>query len=145
MAATSRAEANWSGDLIKGGGSVKPASGAFGELPISWAARTERPGGITNTSPEELLAAAHSACFSMAFANGLAKAGHHADRLDTSAEVDFVPGQGITQIRLHVRGKVQGLDAAEFQRLAEDAKQNCPVSKLFRGNAEITLDAALAG
>jgi lipoyl-dependent peroxiredoxin len=143
MAATSRAEASWSGDLAKGGGTVKPASGAFGALPISWAARSERPGGINKTSPEELLAAAHSACFSMAFANGLSKAGHQVEGLDTSAEVDFVPGQGITQIRLSVRGHIHGLDAAEFQKLAEDAKENCPVSKLFHGNTEIKLDARL--
>ena len=145
MAATSRAEANWEGDLAKGGGHVRPASGAFGELPISWAARSERPSGINKTSPEELLAAAHSACFSMAFANGLSKAGHHVERLDTTAEVDFVPGQGITTIRLSVRGRVQGLDERGFQKLADEAKDNCPVSKLFHGNAEISLDARLVG
>jgi len=129
MAATSRAEANWEGDLAKGGGHVKPASGAFGDLPISWAARSERPAGINTTSPEELLAAAHSACFSMAFANGLSKAGHHVDRLDTTAEVDFVPG----------------LDERGFQKLADEAKESCPVSKLFHGNAEISLDARMVG
>ncbi|TMC89795.1 MAG: hypothetical protein E6J12_08690 [Chloroflexi bacterium] len=132
MAATSRAEANWEGDLAKGGGHVRPASGAFGELPISWAARSERPSGINTTSPEELLAAAHSACFSMAFANA-------------TAEVDFVPGQGITTIRLSVRGRVQGLDERGFQKLADEAKDSCPVSKLFHGNAEISLDARLVG
>ena len=142
MAATSRAEASWKGDLINGGGTVKPASGAFSELPISWAARAERPSG-SKTSPEELLAAAHAGCFSMAFSNGLAKAGHTAERLDTSAEVDFVPGTGITAIRLSVRGHVPGLDPAEFQRLAEEAKDGCPVSKLFHGNAEVSLQAEL--
>jgi osmotically inducible protein OsmC len=142
MAATSRAEASWQGDLIKGGGTVKPASGAFHDLPISWAARAERPIGST-TSPEELLAAAHAGCFSMAFSNGLTKAGHHVDRLDTTAEVDFVPGTGITAIRLSVRGHVHGLEAAEFQKLAEEAKEGCPVSKLFKGNAQISLKAEL--
>ena len=89
MAATSRAEARWEGDLIKGGGHVKPASEAFGELPITWAARAEHQHG--STSPEELIAAAHASCYCMAFSNGLSKAGHAVERLDTTAEVDFVP------------------------------------------------------
>ena|SRR5438874_10940568 len=143
MTATSRAEASWEGDLAKGGGHVKPASGAFGELAITWGARAERPSGIKSTSPEELLASAHAGCFSMAFANGLSKAGHRVERLDTSAEIDFVPGEGITNIRLGVRGRVSGVDAAAFEKLAEEAKENCPVSKLFHGNAQVTLDAKL--
>jgi osmotically inducible protein OsmC len=143
MAATSRAEANWEGDLAKGGGHVRPASGAFGELAVTWAARSERPAGIKETSPEELLAAAHAGCFSMALANELSKAGHRVERLDTTAEIDFVPGQGITAIRLGVRAKVSGLDGAGFQKLAEAAKEGCPVSKLFHGNAQISLDAHL--
>jgi len=142
VAATSRADATWEGDLIKGGGTVKPVSGAFDELPVSWAARAERPSG-NMTSPEELLAAAHAACYSMAFSNGLAKAGHQPERLDTSAEVDFVPGKGITQIRLSVRGRVKGLDASEFERLAAEAKDGCPVSQALKGNVEITLDARM--
>src|SRR5712671_2723271 len=101
MAAISRADATWEGDLTSGSGHVKPESGAFAELPITWASRAERTHG--KTSPEELIAAAHASCFSMAFSNGLAKAGHKAERLDTSAEVDFVPGKGITHIRLSVR------------------------------------------
>ena len=141
MAATSRAEATWEGDLMKGGGTVKPDSGAFGELPVSWAARAERPSG--KTSPEELIAAAHAACYSMAFSNGLAKAGHQPERLDTSAEVDFVPGKGITHIRLSVRGRVQGLDSKEFERLAAEAKDGCPVSQALKGNVEISLDARM--
>ena len=88
MAAVSRADANWEGDLIHGGGSVRPASGAFAELPVTWATRAERSEGAT--SPEELLAAAHAACFCMAFSNGLAKAGHEDIRLSTSSEVEFV-------------------------------------------------------
>lgn len=141
MAATSRAEATWEGDLMKGGGTVKPDSGAFGELPVSWAARAERPSG--KTSPEELIAAAHAACYSMAFSNGLAKAGHQPERLDTSAEVDFVPGKGITNIRLSVRGRVTGLDSKEFERLAAEAKEGCPVSQALKGNVEISLDARM--
>ena len=141
MAATSRADATWEGDLMKGAGTVAPASGAFERLPVSWAARAERPSG--KTSPEELIAAAHAACYSMAFSNGLAKAGHTAERLDTSAEVDFMPGTGITAIRLSVRGRVNGLDGAEFNTLAEAAKEGCPVSKALKGNVPISLDARL--
>jgi len=143
MAATSRAEASWEGDLMKGSGTVKPASGAFGTLPITWAARSERAAGETKTSPEELIAAAHAGCFSMAFSNGLAKAGHTAERLDTTAAVDFVPGKGITKIALEVRGRVPGIDAREFERLAEAAKEGCPVSQAMHNNVEITLDARL--
>jgi osmotically inducible protein OsmC len=143
MAATSRADATWEGDLMKGSGTVKPASGAFGILPISWAARSERHSGETKTSPEELIAAAHAGCYSMAFSNGLAKAGHAAQRLDTSAEVEFVPGKGITKIALSVRGRVQGIGADDFERLAEEAKAGCPVSQALKGNVEITLDARL--
>src|SRR5437588_12454631 len=102
MAAISRADAVWEGDLTSGKGRVKVASGAFNEFPVTWASRAERTHG--GTSPEELLAAAHAACYSMAFSNGLAKAGHHPERLNTSAEVEFVPGTGITTITLTVRG-----------------------------------------
>ena len=140
MAATSKAEANWKGDLIKGGGSVKPASGAFGELPITWAARAEHQHG--KTSPEELIAAAHASCYCMAFSNGLSMAGHVVERLDTTAEVDFVPGSGITQIRLSVRGRVKGVDAAGFQKLAEEAKTGCPVSQALKA-VPISLEASL--
>ena len=140
MAATSRAEASWEGDLIKGGGHVKPATGAFGELPITWAARAEHQHG--KTSPEELIAAAHASCYCMAFSNGLSKAGHHVDRLDTTAEVDFVPGSGITQIRLSVRGRVHGVDDPGFQKLAEEAKTGCPVSQALKA-VPIILDAKL--
>lgn len=144
MAATSRAEATWEGDLMKGSGTVKPESGAFGTLPITWAARSERKEGETKTtSPEELIAAAHAGCFCMAFSNGLAKAGHTAERLDTTATIDFVPGKGITHITLSVRGRVQGIDGREFERLAEAAKDGCPVSQALKGNVEIALDARL--
>ena len=143
MAATSHAEATWEGDLPKGHGTVKPASGAFGTLPITWAARSERAAGETTTSPEELIAAAHAGCFSMAFSNGVSKAGHTVERLDTSASVDFVPGKGITHIALSVRGRVEGIDGREFERLAEEAKAGCPVSQALKGNVEITLDARL--
>src|SRR2546430_13220671 len=127
MAATSRAEARWEGDLVKGSGHVKPASEAFAELPITWAARAEHQHGTT--SPEELIAAAHASCYCMAFSNGLSKAGHVVERLDTTADVDFVPGTGITQIPVSVRGRVKGLDAAGFQKLAEEANTRRPRSQ----------------
>src|SRR5438309_8374024 len=141
MAAISRADATWEGDLMSGGGRVKPESGAFGELPITWAARAERQHG--KTSPEELIAAAHAACYSMAFSNGLAKAGHHPERLSTTAEVEFVPGTGITTITLSVRGHIHGIEAGEFQKLAQEAKDGCPVSQALKGNVKINLKAEL--
>src|SRR5437879_11608525 len=141
MAAISRADATWEGDLMSGSGRVKPESGAFGELPITWAARAERQHG--KTSPEELIAAAHAACYSMAFSNGLAKAGHHPERLSTTAEVEFVPGTGITTITLTVRGHIHGIEAGEFQKLADAAKDGCPISQALKGNVELKLKAEL--
>src|SRR6476646_1027197 len=132
MAAVSRADAVWEGDLASGKGRVKVASGTFDEFPVTWASRAERTHG--GTSPEELLAAAHAACFSMAFANGLSKAGHHPERLNTTAEVEFVPGTGITTITISVRGHIHGIDAGEFQTLAEAAKAGCPISQALKGN-----------
>src|SRR6185436_7404004 len=101
---------------------------AFGPLDVSWAARSEESSG-GKTSPEELIAAAHSACFSMALSHALAQAGTPADQLDTTATVTFVPGTGITKIALTVRGTVPGLDEAGFVAAAEVAVENCPVSK----------------
>ena len=141
MAAISRADATWEGDLMSGSGHVKPESGAFPELPISWASRAERQHG--KTSPEELIAAAHSSCYCMAFSNGLAKAGHKPERLDTSAEIEFVPGTGITTATLTVRGHVHGISNDEFQKLAEAAKEGCPVSQAMHGNVELRLHATL--
>ncbi len=141
MAAISRADATWEGDLVSGGGHVKPESGAFAELPITWASRAERQHG--KTSPEELIAAAHAACFSMAFSNGLAKAGHKPERLDTSVEIEFVPGTGITTSTITVRGHIHGIGNDEFQKLAKEAEEGCPVSKAMHGNVELRLDATL--
>ena len=139
MAVESRADVTWEGDLLSGHGHVTPASGAFPELPVTWRARSEsREKG---TSPEELIAAAHAACYSMALSNGLAQAGHPPERLDTSARVGFQAGEGITGIQLSVRGRVPGLDATGFQQAAEDAKENCPVSKALAG-VKITLAEA---
>jgi lipoyl-dependent peroxiredoxin len=133
----------WHGSLMDGAGTIAPAgSGAFGALDVSWPARTEAPDG--KTSPEELIAAAHSACFSMALSHGLAQSGTTPERLDTTATVTFVPGEGITKIALRVRGVVPGVDAAAFKDAAEAAKVGCPVSKALAAVPEITLDAALA-
>ena len=141
MAAISRADVTWQGDLMHGSGKVKVASGAFGEFPVTWATRAERTHG--GTSPEELIAAAHAACYSMAFSNGLAKAGHAPERLNTTAEVEFVPGTGITTITLTVKGHIHHLDQAEFEKLAEEAKVGCPVSQALKGNVKINLQAEL--
>jgi osmotically inducible protein OsmC len=142
MATERTMSTTWHGTLMDGSGTIHEAgSGAFGALDVSWASRAEVPDG--RTSPEELIAAAHSACFAMGLAHGLAQAGTPADRLDTSATVTFVPGEGITKIALTVRGSVPGLDAAAFDEAAEGAKVGCPVSKALAAVPEITLEAAL--
>jgi osmotically inducible protein OsmC len=139
----STAHVTWSGSLLEGGGSIDSVgSGAFGSLPVDWQARIGEEAG--KTTPEELLAAAHAACFSMALSNVLAKAGHAPERLETSATVTFVPGTGITKSALSVRATVPGIEEAAFQDAAEDARQNCPVSKALAAVPEITLDASLA-
>jgi lipoyl-dependent peroxiredoxin len=140
-----RADVTWSGDLLSGSGTIDSVgSGAFGPLDVSWPARSEDASG-GKTSPEELVAAAHATCFSMAFAGGLAKAGHAPERLSTSAAVTFVPGTGITKIALSVRGVVPGMAAAAFREAAEAAKVGCPVSQALAAVPEITLDAQLEG
>lgn len=141
MAAISRADATWKGDLMHGSGRVKVASGTFEEFPVTWETRAERTHG--GTSPEELIAAAHAACFSMAFSNALAKAGHDPERLNTSAEVEFVPGTGITTINLGVKGHIHGISDADFQKLAAEAKEGCPVSQALKNNVKINLKAEL--
>jgi osmotically inducible protein OsmC len=108
---------------------------------VTWKARTEDHGGLT--SPEELIAAAHASCYSMAFSSRLAKAGTPAEVLNTQATATFVPGQGITSMELEVRGVVPGISEEEFAALAEDAKENCPVSQALKGNVPITLAATL--
>jgi osmotically inducible protein OsmC len=141
VATTRTAHTAWEGSLIDGTGKVTFASSGIGEYPVSWASRTEKPNG--KTSPEELIAGAHSACFSMALSHGLTNAGTPPTRLDTQADVTFQPGTGITGIHLTVTGKVPGLDEAEFVKAAEDAKANCPVSQALSGTT-ITLTARLA-
>ena len=143
MATERTMSTTWHGTLLEGAGTIHEAgSGAFGALDVSWASRAETPDG--KTSPEELIAAAHSACFAMALSHGLAQAGTPAERLDTSATVTFVPGEGITRIALSVRGSVPGIDEGAFVAAAEGASVGCPVSKALAAVPEITLDAALA-
>ncbi len=139
------AQVTWEGSLLEGSGTIEQVgSGAFGPLPVTWASRSEDASG-GKTSPEELIAAAHASCFSMALSNGLAKDGNPPERLETSATVTFVPGTGITKIALTIRGRVPGLDADGFRDAAETAKENCPVSKALAGVPEITLDAQFDG
>jgi osmotically inducible protein OsmC len=130
----------WSGPLLTGAGTVTLESSGIGSYDVSWASRAEEANG--KTSPEELIAGAHSACFSMAFSNALAKNETPAERLETSAVVTFIPGTGITKSALSVVGTVPGIDEAKFLELADDAKANCPVSQAL--SVEITLDAKLA-
>lgn len=142
MAADRTAHVTWSGSLMEGSGTITSVeSGAFGPLEVTWAARTEESEGLT--SPEELIAAAHAACFSMALSHGLAQAGSPPEKLETSATLTFVPGTGITKSALRVRGSVPGLDEAAFLEAAEAARENCPVSKALAAVPEITVDAAL--
>jgi osmotically inducible protein OsmC len=144
VATDRRAEVRWQGSLTDGSGTiVSTTTGAIGEQPVSWAARsTDETGGVT--SPEELIAAAHAACFAMALSNTLAKDGHAPEELNTSATVTFQPGEGITRVALTVEGTVPGLDEDAFRAAAQTAKENCPVSKALAAVPEIGLDARLA-
>ena len=137
------ASVTWSGSLMDGVGTIDSVgSGAFGPLDVTWASRTEDPAG--HTSPEELIAAAHASCYSMALSHALAQAGSPPERLETSATVTFVPGTGITKSAIRVRGTVPGIDEAAFLEAAQGAVEGCPVSKALAAVPEITLDAALA-
>jgi osmotically inducible protein OsmC len=141
MATTRTSKTHWEGSLMEGAGSVSLDSSGTGTFDVTWASRAEDPNG--RTSPEELIAAAHSACFSMALSHGLAGAGTPPQSIDTRADVKFQPGEGITGIHLTVVGSVEGLSAEDFAAAAEDAKKNCPVSQALTGTT-ITLDASLA-
>jgi osmotically inducible protein OsmC len=143
MATDRHAEVTWNGGLMDGSGRIDSVgSGAFGPLDVTWASRAEDPAG--RTSPEELIAAAHASCFSMALSLALAQAGSPPEELKTGATVTFQPGEGITKIALTVRGTVLGLDEDGFRAAAEGAKAGCPVSQALAGVPEITLDASLA-
>ena len=141
MATTRTASAHWEGSLMEGAGKVTLDSSKLGTYDVTWPSRAEAPDG--RTSPEELIAAAHSTCYSMALANGLAQAGNAPDSLDTKAEVTFQAGKGITGIHLSVRASVPGMSADDFAKQAQGAKENCPVSQTLTGTT-ITLDAELA-
>lgn len=142
MATDRRAEVRWQGSLTEGSGTIESTtSGKLGEQAVSWPNRAED--NPDATSPEELIAAAHAACFAMALSNGLAEEGHAPDELRTSATVTFQPGEGITKVALTVEGRVPGLDASGFQEAARTAKANCPVSKALAGVPEINLEARL--
>jgi lipoyl-dependent peroxiredoxin len=140
VATTRNATTRWEGSLMEGAGQVTLESSGLGTFDVTWPSRAEDPNG--RTSPEELIAAAHSSCFSMALSNGLAKAGNPPELLETSAAVTFQPGEGITGIHITVKGTVPGMSADDFVEAAEDAKVNCPVSKALTGTT-ITLDASL--
>jgi osmotically inducible protein OsmC len=143
MATDRTAQVTWHGSLMEGSGTItSTTSGAIGEQPVSWASRAEDANG--KTSPEDLIAAAHAACFAMALSHGLAQAGTPPDELNTSATVTFQPGEGITKIALTVEGRVPGIDESAFLEAAEAAKANCPVSKALAGVPDISLDARLA-
>jgi len=132
MATTRIARAHWEGSLIEGAGQVTLESSGVGTFAVSWPSRAEKANG--KTSPEELLGAAHATCFSMALSNGLAKAGNPPSAIDTTAEVTFQPGTGITGIVLKVSGSVPGITAAQFTEAAQDAKANCPVSGALKAD-----------
>lgn len=140
MATVRTANAHWEGSLMEGSGTVELASSGLATFDVSWPSRAEAANG--KTSPEELIAAAHSTCYSMALSHGLAGAGTPPTTVDTSADVTFQPGQGITGIKLTVKATVPGLTAEQFAAAAEDAKKNCPVSQALTGTT-ITLDATL--
>jgi lipoyl-dependent peroxiredoxin len=140
MAVEKRASAVWKGSLLEGSGTVTAASGAF-EVGVSWPKRAEQ--GTEATSPEELIAAAHAACYCMALSHGLSQDGTPPESLEVTATVGFQPGEGITGSHLDVRGSVPGVDEAGFEAAAATAAENCPVSKALAG-VEITHTAALA-
>ncbi|HYM91356.1 MAG TPA: OsmC family peroxiredoxin [bacterium] len=145
MAATRRADVTWEGDLMSGGGVVTAsASRAFSALPVSWASRTDTPRG--QTSPEELVAAAHASCFAMALSGGLAGAGKPPKKLEVSATVTFdkvEAGWRVISSALTVRGVVPGMDTAGFRKAADAAKDGCPISQALRGNVKLSVEATL--
>jgi osmotically inducible protein OsmC len=141
MSLTSTGRTHWEGDLLNGSGTTSLDSGAANPLPVTWKARSEEHGGLT--SPEELIAAAHSACYSMAFSSALAKNDTPPTSLDVTATATFVPGTGITTMVLEVVGNVEGITPEKFGELAESAKNGCPVSQALAGNVDISLETSL--
>ncbi len=142
MALKSTGRTHWDGDLFNGSGTTSLDSGAAEPMRVTWKARAEEHGGLT--SPEELIAAAHASCYSMALSNTLAKNDTPPTSLDATATATFVPGEGITLMELEVKGDVEGISDEKFQELAETAKNGCPVSQALAGNVPISLVATLA-
>ena len=145
MAVERTANAEWQGDLLSGSGKVSTQSGVIRDATVKWSSRAEA--ADENTSPEELIAAAHATCVSMALAGGLARAGTPPQRLETEATATFDKvGEGfrMTTMRITIRGQVEGLDEEGFRQAAEQAKENCPVSQALKGSVDVSLDAALA-
>lgn len=141
MSVTSEASTSWKGSLFEGSGEIALESSNQGPFAVNWKARSE--GSTSVTTPEELLAAAHSSCFSMALSHALTDNGTPPTSVETTASVTFVPGQGISGSHLNVEAVVPGLSAEDFARIAEGAKAGCPVSQALAG-IEITLEASLA-
>ena len=141
MPVTSEARSTWTGSLTEGSGTVDLASSSLGTFDVNWKARSE--GSERTTTPEELIAAAHAACFNMAFSNALSENGTPPESVNTTASVTFKPGTGITGSHLNVNATVPGLSAEKFQQIAQEAKAGCPVSQALAG-VEITLEASLA-
>lgn len=145
MAAVRTATVTWQGPLATGDGSVTAgSSGLFTDLPVSWASRTEQPDG--RTSPEELLAAAHAACFAMAFSADLGRAGYTPEELHVEAEVTFDKLEGgwtVTASAITVLGHVHGITPDEFDRIAEGTRDGCPISRALAGNVELSVEATL--
>jgi osmotically inducible protein OsmC len=145
MAVERTANAVWEGDLMGGSGTVSTESGVLDNATVKWSSRAER--ADENTSPEELIAAAHATCVSMALAHGLAEAGNPPQRLESEATGTFEQtpdGFRLTTMRLTIRGQVDGVDEEQFRQAAEGAKENCPVSQALTGNVDISMDASLA-
>ncbi|MGH8866487.1 MAG: OsmC family protein [Actinomycetes bacterium] len=140
MATTRTATTQWQGSLMTGAGTTSLESSKLATFDVTWPARAEQPDG--RTSPEELIAAAHSTCYSMALSHALAGAGNPPENVDTRADVSFQPGEGITGVHLTVRARVPGLEPDGFRKFAEAAKSDCPVSQALTGTT-ITLDASL--
>lgn len=145
MPETRNADATWSGDLLSGRGTVTASTTrVFADLPTTWASRTGEPAGVT--SPEELLAAAHASCFSMACSNNLAKAGTPPERLTVSVAVTgdkLESGWTVISAAIRVSGVVPGATPESFREAAEGAKDGCPISKALKGNVALSVEATL--
>lgn len=142
MASESTATTVWEGSLEKGRGETSTASGVLSEVEVTWPARVQRTSDTT--SPEELLAAAHAACYCMGLSHELGGQGHAPDRLEVTATVSFVAGEGVKSSRLEVSGRVEGIDQAAFEKAAQAAGESCPISGALKGNVEIEVDATLS-